>query len=373
MKVLFVTTISNTVNAFLIPHIKVLVEAGHKVDIACKIEEEISPELFEIGCDITDIPFNRNPLNKKNISAHIQLKKLLNNKSYDLVHTHTPVASVIARLVCRKYTDTKLYYTAHGFHFYKGGPWINWLFYYPLEKILSKYTDTLITINKTDYDLAKEKFKMKKIYIIPGVGFSRERLKVNDSRTELRNSLNLDNKDFVVISIGELNKNKNHQAIINAIHNIDDKKIKYLIVGQGILHNKIKRLIAMHGLQEQVFLLGQRSDVANLLNASDLFAFPSRREGLGMAAIEAMYLGLPLVASNIHGINDYLVNGINGFSSSPNDINTFSNSIERLMLDKQLRTFISNNNKIKSEEYSMEASISSMIEIYKEDIEFKEK
>ena len=148
MKILYVSTVSGTINSFLIPHIEMLLKLGHQVDIACNVRREISSSLFEKGCRVYNISFSRSPINKTNLKAYKTLKKLVQNEKYDLVHTHTPVASAITRLVCKNIKGTKVFYTAHGFHFHKGAPLKNWLIYYPLEKWLAKYTDTLITINK---------------------------------------------------------------------------------------------------------------------------------------------------------------------------------------------------------------------------------
>ncbi|NMR89581.1 glycosyltransferase, partial [Vibrio parahaemolyticus] len=145
------TTISNTTNAFLIPHIKMLIDKGHKVDVAFNIEQEVKPEINDMGCKIHQLPLQRSPLKVDNLRAYRMLKDIIISEEYDLVHTHTPVASAIVRLVCKNLNNVRVFYTAHGFHFYEGAPLKNWLLYYPIEKWLSKYTDCLITINEEDY------------------------------------------------------------------------------------------------------------------------------------------------------------------------------------------------------------------------------
>ena len=169
MKILYVTTISNTMG-FFTSHINMLLDKGHTVDMACNLVKPINSQLIERGCKIYQMDFSRTPLNRTNYKAYKDLKKLILEEKYDLVHTHTPVASAITRLVCKNIKGTKVFYTAHGFHFHKGAPIKNWLIYYPLEKWLAKYTDTLITINKEDYERAKSKFKAKRVEYIPGVG-----------------------------------------------------------------------------------------------------------------------------------------------------------------------------------------------------------
>ena len=174
MRILYVTTISLTMNSFFKPHIDMLVKEGHQVDIACNDKELPLDSLYEqLGCRFHTIDFSRSPLSFDNIKAYGQLKKVVENENYDIVHCHTPNASVITRLVCRQFRKKiglKVFYTAHGFHFYKGAPVLNWLFFYPVEKFCSYFTDKFITINKEDYELAKSKFKAKEVYYVPGVG-----------------------------------------------------------------------------------------------------------------------------------------------------------------------------------------------------------
>src|SRR5690625_4778236 len=116
MKILFVTTISNTINAFLIPHIRLLIDMGYKVDVACSIQNPLNKEIIEMGCRIYDIEFERSAFNKNNYIAYKKIKKTIEKGYYNIVHTHTPIASAIARLACKNMKHTKVFYTAHGFH-----------------------------------------------------------------------------------------------------------------------------------------------------------------------------------------------------------------------------------------------------------------
>ena len=334
MKILYVTTISNTVNAFLIPHIKMLIDEGHQVDVAFNVEQEVKPEIYEMGCKIHQLPLQRLPLKKDNFRAYKILKKIIISEGYDLVHTHTPIASAIVRLVCRSLNNVRVFYTAHGFHFFKGAPIVNWFIYYPVEKWLAKYTDTLITINKEDYSRAKRKFKAKRVEYVPGVGIDLKKFNtVKVDRDLKRSQLGLPEDAFVVLSVGELNKNKNHEVIIRAIAKINNPDIHYLVCGKGPLESYLNELVAELGVGKNVHLLGFRLDIPEICKISDLFAFPSYREGLGMAALEAMACGLPLITSNVHGIVDYSIDGETGYNCSPTDVDSFSKYIKTLYLD----------------------------------------
>lgn len=343
MKILYVTTISNTVNAFLIPHIKLLIEQGHQVDVAFNIVQEVEPELIKLGCTIHDIEFQRSPLDKRNYTAYKKLKRLIQIEEYDVVHTHTPIASVCTRLACKANKDVKVIYTAHGFHFYKGAPLINWLTYYPIEYCLAKYTDLLITINQEDYTRAKNSFNAKRVEYVPGVGLDIQKYE-GPSLVDKRKELGLPQDAIVLLSVGELNKNKNHEVIIRAMEKINNSNLILVICGQGILEESLKKLIFKLGLEKQVKLLGFRKDIKEICNASDIFVFPSYREGLSVALMEAMASGLPVICSKIRGNVDLNQNEQGGCLVNPGDVNGFAEAIISLSLDEQIRKQKGNNN-----------------------------
>jgi glycosyltransferase involved in cell wall biosynthesis len=277
------------------------------------------------------------------------------------------VGGALARLAAIKArkSGVKVFYTAHGFHFYKGAPYKNWLLYYPIEKILSRYTDILFTINHEDYYLSKNKFKASECILLPGIGVDTQQFSFsNENRQSVRQELGLDDNDFLVISVGEINKNKNHITIVKAIKALNDTTIKYLIVGQGQESDSLKDYIRNEGLEDRVILLGYRSDVSRLLCGGDVFAFPSIREGLGLAAIEAMSVGLPIVSSRTSGIMEYMVDGVTGFTSDATDYRSFSESILRLRKDDDLRITIGNNNKTVASYYDISKPLSIIQDAY---------
>ncbi|MBE9911141.1 glycosyltransferase family 4 protein [Enterococcus mundtii] len=317
MKILYVTTISNTLNAFLIPHIEMLINEGHEVSVACSIEQPLKPFFQDYDIEVYQIPFSRSPFSKYNLSAYQSLKSIVNEKDFDIVHTHTPIASVITRLACKK-LKTKVFYTAHGFHFYKGASTINWLFYYPIEKYLSRYTDTLITINQEDFQRASDHFFAKNVYLVNGVGLPLEACNKPIDRVKKREELGIDGEAKVILSVGELNDNKNHKIVIEALRDFKNENFKYLICGIGPLKNDLIRQINEAGLSKKIELLGYRNDVIEIMKISDLFVFPSKREGLPVSVMEAMANGVPVMASNIRGNMDLITQGENGILFTDN-------------------------------------------------------
>lgn len=341
-----------------------LFEDGHQVDIACKKEQEMNPRVAKWGGNVFDIPLSRAPIRRDNIRAYNLLKKIIVDGKYDIVHTHTPIASAITRLVCKKIPNVKVIYTAHGFHFYKGAPILNWIIYYPIEKYLSKFTDVLITINKEDYSRAKSCLKAKRTEYIPGVGVDVEKFQnASIDRAQKRAEIGVPEDAFLLLSVGELNKNKNHILIIKAIFRLRSKKIHYVICGEGLLEREISKLSQKLRIHDNIHLLGFRNDIPEILKASDIFLFPSKREGLGLAAIEAMASGLPIITSNIHGIKDYSIDGITGYAIKPNDVKKFAKSISNLMLDNNARENMGKYNISASKMYSLDQTIKAMKDI----------
>lgn len=367
MEILYVTTLSITINTFLIPHIEYLLDQGHLVDIACNVNREISSVLTNRGCKVFSIEFQRSPLKMQNHLAYKKLKELICKGEYDLVHTHTPIASACVRLACKNMNNVKVFYTAHGFHFFKGAPIKNWLIYYPIEKWLSRYTDTLITINREDYERARRSFKAKRVKYIPGIGIDVNKFKLTkvDKKTK-RKEIGIPEDGFLVLTVGELNKNKNHETIIRAIAELYNSKIHYAICGKGMLEGYLKNLAIKLGLERNIHILGFRNDIAEICKVSDVFVFPSKREGLGLAALEAMACGLPIITSNIHGIVDYSLEGITGYTCKPIDVHGFGKAINILHQNEELRLKFGRHNYKLAEKFDNEVSMMGMRKIYEE-------
>ena len=312
-KVLFVATVTNHIKTFHIPYLKWFKEKGYEVHIASNGDEEIK------YCDKHfNLPFERFPLRSGNLKAFKELKKIINNNNYKIIHCHTPVGGVLTRLAARKTRKkgTKVIYTAHGFHFYKGAPLLNWLIYYPIEKISARWTDCLITINKEDYNLAKRKLKAKKVELVNGIGVDKSKFDfiMSDSEKEkIKNELKLKKDDFVLIQVGELNKNKNQIMTIEAMKKIvkTNKNVKLLLVGKGNLKDYYEEKIKEYNLEKNIFLLGYRKDIPKLLKISDCLISTSKREGLPVNLIEAAMSGLPIIATNCRGNREIAKQTIN--------------------------------------------------------------
>lgn len=369
MRILYITTISSTMNAFFKPHIEMLVNHGHQVDLACNDANWPIDAFYEnLGCEFHHIDFSRNPLSPDNIKAFRQLKKVVTKGNYDIVHCHTPNAAVITRLVCRRLrrkTGLKVFYTAHGFHFYKGAPLLNWLVFYPIEKLCSRFTDKLITINKEDFEIAQSKFKAGLTYYVPGVGIDLSRFEnVQVDYAAKRQEIGVPEDAFLVLSVGELNDNKNHQVVINAIAKLQNPRVHYAIAGVGDKKGELTRLAHSLGVSEQLHLLGFRKDIPQLNSSADVFCFPSIREGLGLAAVEALACGVPVIAAENRGTRSFIENGENGFMCPHNTADEFVAALSELINDSQARTVMASSCAATVTKFSVANVLARMHDVY---------
>ena len=332
-KVLYVTTVSRTINAFLIPHINMLLDNGYEIHCACSIDKPVDKELQRRGVKIFEVPFSRNPLGIGNIKAFIKLEELQRINDYDIVHVHTPIAAIYGRLLKLNFPSLRIIYTAHGYHFLKGGSKLGWILYYPIEKIMAKFTDVTININKEDYEITKEKLKPKKCYLLNGVGLDLDKYKKLSSKEiqEKRKEFGLNDKDFVVLMIAEINKNKNHIQLINAMDILKDKypNIKVLCIGDGTLKESLDKQIILRNLQNNIFMLEYRLDVNKLINISDIGILLSRREGLPRNIMEFMACGRKVIATDIRGCRDLICDETIGTLVNVDDYESTAKAIEK--------------------------------------------
>jgi glycosyltransferase EpsD len=369
-KILFV---SNTANfqKFNLPFMRWCKMQGWQVDYASPADEPVTE------CDhFYDIEMPRNPIKIMRVIKSINLlKKYLTENQYDIIHCHTPVASVVTRIAAYKLQNqgkVRVIYTAHGFHFFKGASLLNWVLYYPIEKILSKWTDVLVLINDEDYQRAvQKKFSAKFITKIDGVGVNLHKFSpiANiEMKGLMRKDYGFSQKDFIIVYIAEFIHRKNHKFLLETIPELKKRipELKVLLVGKGSLLEKSKKISSRSKLETTVYFMGYRKDINNICNISDLYVTTSLQEGLPISVIEAMATGLPVVASNIRGQSDVIVNQRNGYVYNLNSSKEFIDHVVYLYSSKNLREQIAKNNLEDVQKYSINIAIQKMAEIYKD-------
>ena len=370
-KVLFVATVVKThIMEFHVPYLKMFKKMGWETEVAARNDFENPADCVIPYCDVYyNIPFERNPVKLKNLMAYKELKKIIDSGKYDIIHCHTPVGGMLTRLAAKRMRTrgTKVFYTAHGFHFYKGAPAINWLLYYPVEKWLSRYTDVLITINKEDYERAKT-FSAGKVYYVPGVGIDLKKFHVGSvDRVEKRQEIGVRSNDFVLLSVGELIPRKNHEVVIRALavlkQNGELNHVEYVICGRGAYESDLKKLAKELRVSDHVHFLGYRSDVSEICNCADLFVFMSYQEGLPVALMEAMACGLSAVCSNIRGNTDLIENNVTGLIAN-NTPEGVAKAISAMQSNENLRASLASAALQKIRQFDLRDVESQMSKIY---------
>ena len=308
------------IGQFNMGNIRLLQEMGYEAHVACNFKEgntcdessirELRKNLKGMQVSCFHVDFSRNIKDvRKHLKAYRQVVYLLRKNGYQFIHCHSPIGGVIGRLAAHK-AHTKVIYTAHGFHFYKGAPVKNWIMYFPIEWMCSFWTDLLITINKEDYAFAQKHLHSKKTEYVPGVGIDLERFSVSHIDKQQyyikREELGIPCDSKIILSVGELNKNKNHEIVIRALAKLKDKNIHYVIAGTGELKNYLHEIAEQLTVCDRVHLVGFRNDIDILYKLADLYVHPSLREGLSVALMEAIASKKPVICSGIRGNMDLI-------------------------------------------------------------------
>ena len=372
-RALIITTVSGFLQQFELRNVRLLQSMGYEIHYASNFEHPV----YQKECDYKklsiqtySIPIRKNPCHIcDNLKAYRMLRQLVKEKRFQLIHCHTPMGGVIGRMVSIGLRESPwIIYTAHGFHFYKGAPWKNWILYYTIERILAHRTDCIITINHEDYEYARHMRLRNRglAACIPGVGIDLDYYGAPSSDVS-RKTLGIPENTLFILSVGELNRNKNHRVILQAMHLLSNQSIFYGICGSGS-DQSMQELISYAkklGLDMQFRLFGYQQDVRPYLAAADIFAFPSYREGLGMAALEAMAAGLPLLTSDCRGTREYMICGYNGFVVKPDDAEGFAQAI-LILTDSGVRREYGANGKKMVQRFDQKNTEKRMKHIYRE-------
>ena len=372
-RVLFVATVDSHIWYFHMPYLKMLRDMGYSVEVAAGVSgfaESIKTE----GYEVHSIPFSRNPLSISNIVAYRVLRRLMQSRHYVMVHVHTPVAGFLGRLAARRQGVPHIVYTAHGFHFHSHGKWWSNSLYYALERTATRWTDTLITINREDFAIASRAFGLgrTKVVYVPGVGVDCQRYQIlpEAGRMAVRASLGFPAEAYVVAWVGELDRNKRPEDALAAIHYLSQPgRTRMLMLGSGETSKEISDLVVQYGLTGVASLTGRVANVGDYLSASDVLLSTSIREGLPRSVMEAMAAGLPVVAYDIRGCNDLVVNGETGFLVPFGDVRGLTDKLTWLAHHPDEGHRMGEAGRMRIEEtFSLEAVLPQMRTIYQNEL-----
>ena len=296
------------------------------------------PKLRDAGIPFHQIDIDsKNPLSKASLGAYKQLRAVIREGRFDFIACHTPISGLLTRVAAqreRRKHGTKVIYTTHGFAFCKGTSWKSWMVYFPMEYVMSAFCDAIVTINSEDRRNA-ERMLCRRVYQLPGVGVDIDRMRMDAGfdRDAYRASIGVDRDDVMVLSVGELSARKNHRVIIEALGLLPDRqRYVYIVCGRDVSGTGLAETLSRRAVElgVRVRFLGHRSDIPEINNCADIAAIPSLREGLGLAGIEALAAGVPVIGSDVQGIRDYVIPGKTGYLCNAFDAEQFADTISRL-------------------------------------------
>ncbi len=370
IKVLLTATVQSHLAQFHKPLVEMLREQG-EVEIHAAALDNLA-EKNGLSLDfvdrVFDVPFSRSPFHPRNIKAYRQLKKIIREGGYDYIHCNTPVGGVVTRLAAAKERKkgTRVLYTAHGFHFYRGASRLNWLLYYPVERLLAHRCDTLITINKEDYDRAGT-FACDTVYT-HGVGVDPKRYHpiAPEQKKAQKEALGLDPNRRYILCVGELRPNKNQPMMIRAMQQVVQQvpDVTLLLAGNGPEQQNLESLITACHLTDAVQMLGYTTRLQEYQQISDLAVSCSYREGLPLNIVEAMLTGNPVVATTNRGHNSLITPGENGYLVKPGDVDSLAECVTRLLTDPDLAHRFGENGQAFARAYCFDAVKEELKTIY---------
>jgi glycosyltransferase involved in cell wall biosynthesis len=368
-KLLVVTTVPITIRSFLLPFIQHFRSLGWQVDgMAQGITED--RDCVETCDRIYDIQWSRNVLDPRNLWAGVsRVKQVVAQEDYDLVHVHTPIAAFVTRYALRKSQKPKVIYTAHGFHFYRGGNALKNSIFLSLEKLAGAWTDYLITINREDESAAKKYnfLAADRIYYTRGIGVDTDYYasgRVDSANLlEVRQQLNLADSDTLLLSIAEFTPRKRHQDLLNALAKVANPQVHLALAGEGPIKPKMAELAQQLGIAKQVHFLGYRQDIPSLIQAANAVLLVSQQEGLPRSIMEAMCLNTPVIGSNIRGTQDLLSNGC-GLLVPLGDPNALAQAMSQIVEDPDSLAVMAVKAQLKIASYDLKKIIQQYSEIY---------
>lgn len=369
-KVLYVATYGDFFASFQIDNMKLWQKLGCEVHCAADFTDKnynrFTEKIDAIGVTKHQVDFVRTPFSLKNFNAYKQIKNILNDEEITILDTHNPVASILSRLAAKSAGIKKVMYTVHGFFFYKGASLKNNLLFKPVEFVMARLTDIIITTNLEDYEAAKKMKVRGKSYYVHGVGVDVSNIrKLLISKAEKRNEFGIPEDALVMISIGENIPRKNHETAIRAFAKLNNQNVYYIVVGDGALHQYLIDLSKELGVKDRVLFPGYREDANELLKMSDIYVFPSLQEGLSVALMQAMAAKLPVIASKIRGNVDCIDNELGGITVAAKDIGGFTKAMEKMIESPEMRRKFGEYNSIKVESFGKDVVKAENNEIFK--------
>ncbi|MFP4461121.1 MAG: glycosyltransferase family 4 protein [Thermotogota bacterium] len=351
MKIVQIASLSETVQAFLFPLMEKLIQKGHEIDVITsdkdsKLKNNHFIEENNIAVYDVNIPIKFSPW--KLFTAYSTMLELFKGLKPDIIHTHSPFASLIARNAASSAKVPYIIYTSHGFYFTEHMNWFKRHFFAYLEKrAAKKCTDYLFTVNSEDkaYAIKHHFMDEEKIINLQSVGVD-TKVKFNPIRIHsnvkdtLREELNINKDEKIFNYTGFIIPEKGIVELLQAFTILHQKYpyVKLIIAGEPRekkqdkkYEGKVKNIIRTNKLEKEVRFLGYRTDVPELLSITDVFVLPSHKEGMSISSLEALSMGVPVVGTNIRGVREEIIDGKTGYLVPYQDVTQLFKAMEKAM------------------------------------------
>lgn len=313
-----VATVPAFLQAFLLPYARHFQARGWRVDAMARGVSQV-PECRAAFDRVFDVSWSRNPLDPRNfLRAAGQVRQIVRQGDYDIVHVHTPVAAFVTRYAVgrvRKNRRPLLIYTAHGFHFYRGSPPLQYALFLALEKLAARWTDYLVVMNREDSDAVRRYSLVppERMCYMPGIGVDLQQYTsavVSPGEIQqMRSALGLTPADTLFVLVAEFIPNKRHADALHALAQLNNPSVHLALAGEGPLMEAIRALVQRLNLTQRVHFLGFRRDIPIVVRAARATLLLSQREGLPRSVMESLSLGVPVIGTDIRGIRDLLAEG----------------------------------------------------------------
>lgn len=351
-RVLFTaSTYSHIVN-FHLPYLRKFQEEGWTVHAACGGK----PAPVPYADAVLEFPLKKSMWSPGNLKAAVSLRDNMRKEGYDLIITHTSLAAFFTRLALRGLKERPVVVNmVHGYLFDDETPWLKREVLLAAERWMASDTDLVLTMNRWDYEAAQKHRLGRKVVRIPGVGvdFSRFDEVPAETRRRLRQELGIPEDAFVLIYAAELSARKSQAVLIRAMGRLPET-VLLVLAGEGALRGECEALARRLGLEERVLFPGQVRDIPAWYAMADGAVSASRSEGLPFNVMEAMYAGLPVVASEVKGHSDLIENGETGLLYPYGDESACAERVRRLLEDEALRERLARNAKAQVKQYALE-------------------
>jgi len=345
LKICQLCTVDFTLQHFLKPLMTALREQGHEVVGVCA-PGDLVDRVRADGFRVETMPLRRSANPFLNIRAGLALRRLFRDEGFDMVHAHTPVAAFVGRLAAAGAGVPRVVYTAHGFYFHEHMPPLRRSAHIAAEWMAGRFTDILFTQAEEDAQTAR-RLGLCRTGDVLAIGNGSDPAvfhppAADSAHRAIRTSLGTPGDRTVILATGRLVAEKGYRELVEAMRDVD---AELWVVGPRLASDHaegIEDVIRMvendPGLRERIRFLGYRSDMPDLLRAADIFTLPSHREGMPRSIIEAMLTGLPVVATDIRGTREEVVDGETGLLVPVRDTAALAGALGSMVADAARRT-----------------------------------